>query len=196
MRDAIRARFDENLGRVRRIVGFYDAIGGGPGRRPVEVSDLLRAAVVLLHATFEDALRGLAEWKLPAAPGSAFADVPLAGMKGKTRFDLSDLAAHRGRSVSDVIAESVAGYLDRSSFNNLGEVKALLGKIGIDPAMVDPFARSLVAMMSRRHWIVHRVDRNPAVGRGHHAGQPLSRSIVLRWIGMIERFVGAILART
>ena len=41
--------------------------GTGQGRRSVQDTDILRAAVVLLHATLEDLLRSLADWKLPTA---------------------------------------------------------------------------------------------------------------------------------
>ena len=62
----IRQRFGENLDRVRNLVSLYSSsVGVGQGRRTVQDADILRAAVVLLHATLEDLLRSLAEWKLP-----------------------------------------------------------------------------------------------------------------------------------
>src|SRR5947208_1955802 len=111
MREEIQLRFQSNLQRVRNVVGVY-ASGSEKrkGRRAVQESDILRAAVVLLHATLEDLLRSLADWKLPTAPPEALADIPLAGTKGKKTLGLQELAGFRGRRVDDVIALSVTEY--------------------------------------------------------------------------------------
>ena len=59
---ALEGRFRENLDRVRSLVLFYDRVtGSSSGRASVQESELLRTAVVFLHATVEDLLRGLAE---------------------------------------------------------------------------------------------------------------------------------------
>ena len=65
MKQDIEDRLTINLRRVRNLIARYPATGSG--RRSVEDSDLLRAAVVLLHATLEDVVRGVLEWKLPGA---------------------------------------------------------------------------------------------------------------------------------
>lgn len=55
-------RFRINLDRVRSVVALYDQVTGpSPGRPGVQESELLRVAVVYLHAAPEDLLRGLAE---------------------------------------------------------------------------------------------------------------------------------------
>ena len=60
MREEIEARYVLNLQRVRKLVQVYrDLAGPGSGRRPVETVDLLRSAVVFLHAALEDVLRTL-----------------------------------------------------------------------------------------------------------------------------------------
>ena len=73
--DDIRGRFQDNLARVRRMVEAYESgAGKGKGRRSVKHTDLLRAAVILLHATLEDLLRNLCEWKMPGGPKPRPAD--------------------------------------------------------------------------------------------------------------------------
>jgi hypothetical protein len=67
MKSEIEIRFKSNLERVDHLVALYDTATTGPGRRPVDKSDILRSAVVFLHATLEDFLRSLLEWKLPTA---------------------------------------------------------------------------------------------------------------------------------
>ena len=90
--------------------------------------------MVLLHATLEDLLRGLAEWKLPTAPATSLDRIPLAGSgKPKERFALVDLAEFRGQTVDAVIAQSVDAYLERSSYNHPGEIaRTYLAKIEVE----------------------------------------------------------------
>jgi hypothetical protein len=64
----------------------------------------------------------------------------------------------------------------------------LLEKIGLEPKTFDEYSAELAAMMTRRHWIAHRVDRNPERGMGHHPVKSLSRTTVSRWIAAVEHF--------
>ena len=58
-----------NLKRVEDLVKIYeDTKGEGGGRRDVSKTDVLRAAVVLLHATLENFLRDAALWKWTTNP--------------------------------------------------------------------------------------------------------------------------------
>src|SRR4051794_3623528 len=165
MRDEIKLRFHSNLQRVKNVVGVYTSSSEKrKGRRAVQESDILRAAVVLLHTTIEDLLRSLAEWKLPTARPEALADIPLVGTRGKKTLGLQELAGFHGRPVDEVIALSVTEYLERSSYNHPGDVKAVLNSIGLEESIVDGFAKDLAILMARRHWIAHSADRNPLRG--------------------------------
>ena len=63
---AIRERFERNLQRVRSLVALFSSLtGAGRGRASVEIEDILRSAVVLLHASLEDLLRGIANVRMP-----------------------------------------------------------------------------------------------------------------------------------
>jgi hypothetical protein len=196
IQDEIRGDFRSNLERVRTMVGLYESSAGkGKGRRSVEQTDLLRAAVVLLHATMEHLFRSLCEWKLPAANPDALSEVPLVGTRGKTRFGLQELAALRGQTVDEIISRSVSEFLEKSTFNHPGDIKDALVKVGLDSGLVNQYAKTLAAMMSRRHLIAHRVDRNPSKGPGRHAAMSLSAAMVLYWIAMVERFGNELLSR-
>jgi hypothetical protein len=174
----IESRFMQNLERVKHLVEVYQAAASGPGRGNVEATDVLRAAVVFLHATLEDLLRSLLEWKLPVAAAEHLRDVPLVGKDARSKFTLDDLAAHRGTTVDDLIARSVNASLEESSFNHPGEVERVLEKIGLSKALLDPVRDKLGPMMRRRHWIVHRADRNTAAGVGQHLARPLQQAAV------------------
>jgi hypothetical protein len=193
--DDIRGRFQDNLARVRRMVETYESgAGKGKERRSVSQSDLLRAAVVILHATLKDLLRSLCEWKMPGANPEAFGDVPLVGTRGKTRFGLPELAAFRGKTVDDVVTRSDNDFLEKTNFNHPGDVKVALERIGVDSGSVNPHAWTLAAMMTRRHWIAHRADRTPRTGPGRHAAS-LANAIVTYWIRAVERFGNGLLSR-
>jgi len=106
---------------------------------------------------------------------------------------MPELAAHRGRTVDEVIQESIGVYLERSNFNHPGEVKGVVEGCGGDPTVVDAHKRWVGPMMERRHWIVHRADRNYTQGRGQHGVRSLGRGTVERWIAEVEKLGRAIL---
>jgi hypothetical protein len=196
MREEIELRFQANIQRVRNVVGVYTSGSEKrKGRRAVQESDILRAAVVLLHATLEDLLRSLAEWKLPSAPPEVLSEIPLAGTRGKKSLGIQELAGFRGRSVDEVISLSVSEYLERSSYNHPGDVRAVLSSVGVDELIVGSFAKRLAAMMARRHWIAHRADRNPLRGPGPHKTKSLSIAELTRWVDTVERFGKSVLSR-
>jgi hypothetical protein len=197
MRNEIDNRFRSNLTRVRALVAVYqERAGAGSGRSDVQTTDLLRAAVVFLHATMEDALRSVLAWKWPLTDARAqLKDIGvLVGGEPQQKVTLADLIAHRGSSVDDVIRASIGAYLEKSNFNNLGDVKAALVRSGLDVALVAPYERPLAAMMARRHLIVHRVDRHDVQGSGHHAAASLGQSMMWSWIAAVEGLCSAIVA--
>lgn len=191
----IQERFGLNLGRVRSLTQAYSQlVGAGGGRATVEQADILRAATVLLHAAMEDLLRSAEELKLPRANKASFDAikfVPLGGTykEAKEKFNLVDLAEYRGQTVDDVFSKAIDVYLERSNYNNIGEVKGTLMRIGIDTSFLSRAdSGTLESMMKRRHWIVHRADRNPMSGRGHHAAQSIGVKLIEDWIVAVDAF--------
>jgi hypothetical protein len=140
---------------------------------------------VLLHASLEDLFRSIAAWKLPVAAPESLDRIPLAGFeKDKPQFTLTDLAEFRGQSVDSVIAQSVGRFLERSNFSHPGDLTEVLRKTGIDLKIGDDLRSKLAALMGRRHWIVHRVDRDPGgafSSDGSPFGQSISPELVTEW---------------
>lgn len=199
VKDEIEKRFDRNLARVRALVSAYEAARPGvPGRPDVTTTDILRSSVVFLHASLEDLLRSTLLWKLPTASPENLKDVPLLGHEPRSKYTMEDLARHRGLSVDEVVARSVAATLERSNFNDEADVASVLGKCGISTAdrkkLLDTYAPDLTAMMGRRHWIVHRADQNQAQGIGHFAARSLHPDTVRTWLKAVEAFGKAVLA--
>ncbi|HWX55550.1 MAG TPA: hypothetical protein VN176_13245 [Verrucomicrobiae bacterium] len=158
-------------------------------------SEILRAVVVLNHAYFEDFMRALALAFLPTADEKALDNVPLAGVEHTGRaekFFLGKLARHRGKTINDVISESVSAHMERSTFNSVSEIMSFLRSIGLklpdgtdtspnslpELPVTDKILSMLDGMMQRRHEIVHRADR-AKTGEGL---QPIRPVDVLGWL--------------
>lgn len=198
MKQEIEQRFALNIDRVKNLVAIYrtQLSGTGGGRRGHKKTDVLRAGAVLLHASLEDVLRSLAYWKLPVAASNVLESVPLVGGSA-IKFTLGTLAAHRGKTVDDLIKESTDASLERSSYNNPGEVKNLLQAIGLNTAPLAAFMLTLDQAMMRRHQIVHRADANPdpQPGQGNHRVANISPTTLDGWIANTEQLVAAVLAQ-
>jgi hypothetical protein len=108
MKQEITDRFNLNVSRVKNLVSIYrtQLAGKGKGRRGHQKTDVLRAAMVLLHASLEDVLRSLAYWKLPAAAPNVLDLIPITGGPA-TKFTLGTLSAHRGKTVDQVIKDEL-----------------------------------------------------------------------------------------
>ncbi|MBZ4039098.1 hypothetical protein [Novilysobacter selenitireducens] len=196
MKQQISDRFDRNISRVRNLVSIYrtQLSGAGRGRRGHEKTDVLRAAVVLLHASMEDVLRSLAYWKLPAAAPEVLAEIPLKG-SAAIKFTLGSLSAFRGSTVEDVIKASIDSSLERSNYNNTTEVISLLQSLSVDTAPLAGHMAELEKTMKRRHKIVHRADENENPGRGRFQVEPISPATVDAWASNTETFVQAVLVQ-
>lgn len=185
-----------NIDRVRNLTDIYrDHLkGAGSGRRSHLKTDVLRSAVVMLHAAMEDLLRSIAYWKLPAASAQILSKIPLVANGSAVKFTLGDLSKHREKSVEEVIASSVNGYLERSNYNSTDEVASFLESVGIDIDQVNVHFPKIEPVMKRRHQIVHRADQDDtAAGQGHHRVTSLGVGTVESWTSSIEEFGNAVL---
>lgn len=111
------------------------------------------------------------------------------------KFWLGELVQHKGKTVDDVIAESVHQHLERANYNNADEICSFLSSIGVTPAEVSGSLPELERLMWRRHQIVHRADRDETGGRGMHRIRSMGRRRVRTWADAVESFAGEVLAR-
>jgi RiboL-PSP-HEPN len=175
---------------VNLAVAYVKPREEGAGERRETSDDILRSVVVLTHAYLEDFLRTLARALLPIASEAAVNAIPLAGLGGNTgraeKFFLGKLTQHRGKSVDDVIRESVEEYLGRVSFNSGTEIMSFLGQLGVKPN--DPWQlKYLDQMIQRRHLIVHRADKI------NNKVQAIKAGRVLNWSKTTVAFMGDLL---
>lgn len=116
-----------NLSRVDNLVSLYGT--SSRGRTAVKEADILRAALVMLHASLEDYLRALLIWKIDQFEEEILDEFGFNKKKKRSadKISLGELSRHREKSVAEVIDESVRSQLEEyQSFNNLGDVKKAL----------------------------------------------------------------------
>lgn len=185
--------FEKNFLRLKNLIELYKSISIGQGRKPTNSLDILRATTVLAHSTLEDYLRNLLLWKLPSENQEKINNIPLLGTSliGRpTKFSLGELTLHRGKSINEVINESVKEYLNTVSFNDTSDIVKALNSISITitPEIQNLFP-TLNEMIKRRHNIVHRADRDVSIGRGNHRIKSISVQKVEKWKKQIDKLV-------
>lgn len=151
-------RFDSNLKRVDNLLSIYQIVKETE-TEAVRSTDVLRAAVVFLHASQEDYFRGvLSDWLVLKADAKHLKDIALMGTDGRAqKFTLQDLLPFSEKSILDVLNESVRQAMSKTSFNQYSEICAWLNKVSIS---VEGFKgqEKIGKLISRRHRIVHEVD--------------------------------------
>ncbi|MFZ4579973.1 MAG: HEPN domain-containing protein [Myxococcota bacterium] len=189
-KDDIQQRFTYNLGRVAALIALYGKLSAGRGRPAVAETDLLRAAVVLLHASLEDVLRSIAELLLPTRPAEVFAKwelaLPSSPDKKTAKLSLMDLLEFRGRDIDEVLSFAIQQHLERSNYNSFHEVARAVVELGLDPAGIREHQPDLDSMMKRRHRIAHRADRNATIGRGQYSAAHLAHKTVETWLQAVR----------
>jgi hypothetical protein len=128
--------------------------------------DLIRATVVLFHASFEDLLREACRKFWLIRPSDKWTAVPFVGERGddrRTKLTIIDLAQFRGMTVDDLIQKWFDSWINRETYNNFADVVQLLETLEIDKQPFQKYATHVDFLMKRRHRIVHSVDFD------HHA---------------------------
>ncbi len=196
IRVEISDRLDINLGRVGRLVQMFSQSSGASSQPDLDQTDLLRAAVVLLHATLEDVVRSVSEWKLPrVGDAKSLEGMRLVGTEKKKepRFTLADLARYRGKSVDEVISDSVVESLKDSNYNHPGDLEKALVAIGLNKDLLEPHRDNLGPMIARRHLIVHRVDRDEWSETATHSSRTIDQPTVECWRDAVRGFCAELL---
>jgi hypothetical protein len=188
-------RYKNNINRVINLLDLYKKQAGhGGGRRASKADDILRAAIVLLHAALEDFLRTFEHILAPYDKSELLSEIPLAGSKDRSsKFTLAALRTHSGKSVDDVIRDSVAEHLGKRSYSNTDEIAACLQRMGLDPAKVRKYFPRLESMISRRHNIVHRADANTQTGPRIHPTRSISKATVFAWTKNVNGFLSVLI---
>jgi len=191
-------RLQVNLGRTNELLKISKEFSSaGSKEKSVVADDLLRAAIVFLHATLEDALRTLSMLYLPQSSESQLNNIPLVGTGVGTRpekFLLGKLVAHRGKTVDALLEASVAAYLARSNYNDTKEIASLLSGLGMSLKKINKQFPALDELMKRRHQIVHRADMFFEKSETPEKLDEISLSEIEGWIAAVRELTTQMLA--
>ena len=185
-------RIGTNLRRVEDLITFAD--NRFPKDRSSQIKDdILRAAVVLLHATLEDFLRFLGGRYIPSGGEEVLNRMSLVDSSSvlhPEKFLLGKLAEHRGKTVDQLIAESVQAHLDKRSFSSIKDITSLLASVGIPSSEVEKYYPTLNDLIVRRHEIVHRGDLIPSEReQSEREVQPIEATKVEKWYDTVYDFM-------
>ena len=155
-------RTGNNFTRAEQLVAMHSLINE-LANRVAETTypgadDILRSAVVFIHATLEDFLRNIAFDFLPREENGFVAKLPLAGKERSASYKMEDLLRHRGKTVDQVVDESINQWLNRHSFNKADQISALLRDLRLPTEPMECYFGELDKMIKRRHKIVHDAD--------------------------------------
>lgn len=156
--------FNKNLERVKGLHSLYIKLKEKDLKESndYKFTDILRAEIVLLHSSFEEYFRSvLIEWLPIKATKETLKEFPISLKAGKKpeKIYLDDLTDYKGKTIDELIYESISKTMQLKSFNNEGEIRSWCSKIGIK---LDNFNRmhEIDAAVKRRHKIVHEADMN------------------------------------
>ena len=188
------ARIATNLRRAEDLIKFAaDCFPKEPA--PETKDDILRAAVVFLHATLEDFLRYIVSKFIPSGSEAALNKISLIGSSRAEKFFLGKLAEHRHKTVDQLITDSVEAHLDKRSFNDTNDISELLESAGVQVDVVRKFYSSLNELMTRRHQIVHKGDLIACDDKQHERDpEAIDASKVKEWYETVFNFVNEVAA--
>lgn len=152
-------RFELNMLRVSHLLEVPEMLLRAEASEDVidHISEIFRAAIVLMHASFEDTLRETMRIHLIDAQADDIDKIPLAGTR-TSKFSLGALNKHKESTVTEVIQQSIDDYLDRQSFNSSTQIIGALKQINLDTSQLGEHLDALDKMIARRHEIVHKAD--------------------------------------
>lgn len=179
-------QFDEGVNRVSSLLALYDSLqieGSARTSKEKRPTDILRAALVLLHSAEEDCFRNiLIHWYPIKADSKALSEVSLAGSDGRTsKYSFDRFASFSGKTVDEVISESVREHFSRMSFNSYKDIDSRLKKIGLSLGAYKRQAE-IDALIQRRHKVVHEVDLMQDESSGKSRTRPIKSAQVRIWM--------------
>jgi RiboL-PSP-HEPN len=191
--EQIEVRFGFNIERVNELITLYSET-----KNEKHYKDVLRSAVVLLHASLEDLLREMIRIRATDDPTVLLDQLQFPNPKDASRnvenIKVSGLNMFRGKSVDELINICISNHLDRRSFNSKEDIIAALGPIGLQPNDYSTYYAEIDAAVKRRHKIVHESDRNSHGTDSHGKLIGIGAEGVSGWVDAVKEFGLKILA--
>jgi hypothetical protein len=187
--DFTNGEFADNLGRASNLIVASKAFDANS----VDTAqDVLRAAVVFLHASLEEVVRNLFIRRLPDVAPEKLNEIPLAGdleSRRPAKILLGSLIQFKGQFVENVIRKSIDAYVDTLNLNNTSQLTQYLELADVDVSALRKNFNALNELMQRRHQIVHQMDRKNELDPLSLPLTPLDIPTVEGWRDALESFV-------
>lgn len=155
--------FDENIKRVESLCKIYTSLkidNKSDSSKEYKFTDILRAAQVFLHSSFEEYFRNIIiDWLIYKGNEDSLKAVNLpedAGERSK-KYTLVELRKYGNKTVNELFQLSIQESMSRATFNSYSEIKAWMNKIRLSS---DTFNQESILdkAIHRRHKIVHEAD--------------------------------------
>lgn len=181
--------FDENIMRVDSLCKMYSDMkdkNQNPSSKTFQQTDILRAAVVFLHSSFEEYFRSiLIEWLPEKAEDDVFNNIPLPSnkelkSKKKEKFQLNDLLAFKSETVNEVLKEAVNQRMELVSFNKYGDICTWSKNCSISLLGFSQ-GDTIEKCVQRRHKIVHEADIDKGKDGTKSILSGIKDTTVLKW---------------
>lgn len=197
----IKNRFAFNLQRVHNLISLYGRVKRVTVPKPQYPEDILRSAVVLLHAALEDLLRGILVWQLSEKGSPKLKKILIDQLSGKERErdreqgqekELipggKEFEAFIRKPVGDMLAEILRAHFDEKSFGSCPKIMDALETLNISKKKFEPLKSFIKPMTDRRHHIVHQSDRDHLSEDGHGTLRAISSDTVKKWAAEVTEF--------
>lgn len=187
--DFTNGEFSDNLGRAKNLIIASKALDANSVGT---AEDVLRAAVVFLHASLEEVVRNLFIRRLPDVAPEKLNEIPMAGdfdSRRPTKILLGSLIQFKGQFVENVIMKSIDAYVDTLNLNNTSQLTQYLELADVEVSLLRKNFPALNELMQRRHQIVHQMDRKNELDPLTVPLTPLDLSAVEGWKNALESFV-------
>lgn len=190
--------FKSNLERVDSLCSIYSKLknDGFADSSGYKLTDMLRAATVLLHSSFEEYYRSiLTQWLSSRGNESTLKDICLPSDAGKhaQKYSLFSLLEYKDRTIDDLFIESVHAYMSRTTFNSYSEICAWATKIRLElsgfSGSDNKYPDDIDKAVSRRHKIVHEADTSRNVEKQTSRISSITPGMVSQWREAYEKLV-------
>ena len=179
--------------RIKYLLALYESdIQLSSDDGVVYKTDILRASIVLAHASLEGFLRSIIIQLADHASPKWMKDIPIVGRNKTSNLKLGVLGQHRGKTVNDLIEESIDEYImgGKLNFSHRGKLKEFLDEFGIDKKPVLKFLPKIDKMIQRRHSIAHNAD----IRKDQKGLKPINTQTVNVWLEATIQFMSHVLA--
>jgi len=146
--------------------------------------------VVLMHAALEEVIRNLYVWILPNGDRDKLNKIPFNrhADRNPKPILLGDLMEYQGYFIENIVVDAINLYVDRMNLNSTDQLSACLQMVAIDDQVLKTYYPDLGDIMTRRHQIVHQMDREDRLDPDTVNVSDIELDRINQWSQSLENF--------